>query len=126
MLKMSEFHTASVSTHYHISGSLRHARDAHDVILHAGEGASFRVKRCDAKDVGDLIDGRCDYTDYDPETKNNLRLLLLSEPKANQFTEAVFVDLDYEEMLRCTVFPVLCLQYEKWERQLDDQSDLAC
>ena len=126
MLKMSEIHTAEASTHYHITGSLMHARDAHDVILHASELASFKVKRCDAKDVGNHIDSRCDYTDYDPETKNNLRLVLLTEPETNQFTEAVLIDLDYVEMLPCTVLPERCLEYEKWERQLDDLSDLAC
>ena len=113
MLKLRDLHNAKASTHYHITGSLTHADDAHDVILHATEKASFRVKRCDARDVGDHIVGRCDYHDYDPVKMNNLRLALLTVPKANQFTEGVLIDMDYIEILPCTVMPVYCLERQR-------------
>ena len=113
MLKMRDLHVAKPSTHYHITGSLTDFEDRHAVILHSGWHASFRVKRCDAKDVGDHIDGRCDYSDYDPATKNNLRLTLLSVPRVNQFTEAVFLDMDYHEILPCKVMPIYCLARER-------------
>ena len=112
MVKLEDLHSAKASTHYHITGSLTHSDDKHNVILHASEKASFKVKCSDAKDVGEHIDGRCDYTDYDPEKMNNLRLTLLTEPKANQFTEGVLIDMDYIEILPCAVIPVKCLERE--------------
>ena len=67
MVKLEDLHSAKASTHYHITGSLTHSDDKHNVILHASEQASFKVKCSDARDVGEHINGRCDYTDYDPE-----------------------------------------------------------
>ena len=113
MLRLGDLHSVKASTHYHITGSLTDAGDAHDVILHATEQASFRVKRCDARDVGESIDGRCDYTDYDSEKMNNLWLTLLTVPKVNDFTKGVLVDIDYSEILPCPVIPVMCLEREK-------------
>ena len=112
-VRLSDLHSVKASTDYHITGSLTHADDAHDVILHATEQASFRVKRSDARDVGEYIDGRCDYTDYDPEKMNNLRLILLTVPKVNDFTKGVLVDMDYSEILPCTVIPAICLERER-------------
>ena len=71
MVRLSDLHSAEASKHYHITGSLTRLDDKHDVIIHATEKASFKVKRCDAKDVGEYIDGRCDFTDYDPEKKKS-------------------------------------------------------
>ena len=113
MVRLEDLHSAKASTHYHITGSLTHSDDKHNVILHATEQASFKVKCSDAKDVSEHIDGRCDYTDYDPEKMNNLRLTLLTEPKANVFTEGVLIDMDYIEILLCTVIPVMCLELER-------------
>ena len=112
MVRLEDLHSAKASTHYHITGSLTHSADKHNVILHATEQASFKVKCSDAKDVGAHIDGRCDYNDYDPERMHNLRLMLLTEPKVNVFTEGVLVDMDYIEILPCTVIPVMCLERE--------------
>lgn len=113
MLQLSDLHVAKASTHYHITGSLTHSDDKHNVILHASEKASFKVKCSDAKDVGAHINGRCDYNDYDPEKMNNLRLTLLTETKTNEFTQGVLIDMDYIEILPCTVIPVYCLELEK-------------
>ena len=113
MLKMSDLHTAKPSTDYHITGSLTNFDDRHAVILHSGWGASFRVKRCDAREIADHIDGRCDYGNYDPATMNNLRLALLTAPRANQFVEAVFIDMDYIEIIPCKVMPIYCLERER-------------
>lgn len=113
MLQLSDLHVAKASTHYHITGSLTHHNDKHNVIIHASEKASFKVKCSDAKDVGEHIMGRCDYNDYDPEKMNNLRLALLTEPIANQFTEGILIDMDYIEILPCTVIPVKCIELEK-------------
>ena len=115
MVRLSDLHSAEASKHYHITGSLTRLDDKHDVIIHATEKASFKVKRCDAKDVGEHIDGRCDFTDYDPEQKKNLRLVLLMKPIANEFTKGVLVDMDYYEILPCTVIPVYCLELENQE-----------
>lgn len=112
MIRLSDLHLAKASTHYHITGSLTHADDKHKVILHASEKASFKVKCSDAKDVGEHIDGRCDYNDYDPEKKKNLWLALLTKPIANDFTEGVLIDIDYIEILPCMVIPVICIEIE--------------
>ena len=112
-VKLSDLHTAEASTHYHITGSLTCSCDPHKVILHASCSASFLVKRCDAKDIGDHLIGRCDYADYDPEKMHNLRLVLLSEPVANDFTEGVLIDMDYVEMLSCKVIPEYCLEIQQ-------------
>lgn len=113
MVRMSDLHLAKASTHYHITGSLTHMDDRHHVILHATEQASFKVKRCDAREIGEHIDGRCDNTDYDPETKRNMMLVLLTKPVASEFTKGVFIDMDYTEILPCSVIPVMCLAIDK-------------
>ena len=117
MVRLEDLHSAKASTHYHITGSLTHSDDKHNVILHASEKASFKVKCSDARDVGAHIDGRCDYNDYDPESKNNLRLVLLTLPVSNDFTQGVLIDMDYIEILPCAVIPVYCLA-----RELENQS----
>ena len=112
-VKLSDLHTAEASTHYHITGSLTYSKDPHKVILHALKSASFTVKRCDAKDIGDHLMGRCDYEDYDPEKMHNLRLTLLTEPVANDFTQGVLIDMDYIEILPCTVMPTYCIEIQQ-------------
>ena len=97
--------TGSVSGHYDSPAAI--------TLFDANTNTAYEVVGSAIAEVIEIVEGRCDYTDYDPDTHTNLRLVLDTEPTDAQLRseyikdriaiKAVLIDFDYDDVAFCEV-----------------------
>lgn len=92
----------------HITGSIS-KRDPSNIKLYAADGNAYTAFTEKAT-VIDFIEGRCDWSDYDPDVHTNVFLILYPSDSWREYkdtgvdvSDAFLIDLDFSQCVFCSV-----------------------